>query len=92
MKYLTLITSQVLVPSTHSVSLLYVLLAHVQAMGGLTYDTDLWHHVQKLVSGFDPIQIRYATSEFRRLLEAVADGALAAKKVSGVTLTSYMSS
>ena len=41
--------------------------------------------------GFDPFQVRYAGNEFKRLLEAVAEGAEAAKNVSSNVLYCHAS-
>lgn len=72
--------SQLLDPSVNSLSYLHVLLAQIQAQtekprsfrSGPTIShpgSSLWKRTVRLLEKFDPIQIRYAGAEWRKLLE-----------------------
>ncbi|KAL3442119.1 hypothetical protein BJX65DRAFT_321683 [Aspergillus insuetus] len=80
---------QVLSPSTHSLSFLYLLRFHIQQAqkrtkrdipdvlqpGGI-----LWKWAVRFLRSFDPIQIRYSIHEWRQLVEVVASAALTSSK------------
>ena len=66
----------------HTLPYLYTLLASIHAQNGVQPSDPLWFRVQDFLFSFDPFQVRYAGHEFRRLLEAIAEGAEAAKNVS----------
>ncbi|KAL2783015.1 signalosome subunit 3 [Aspergillus keveii] len=80
---------QVLSPSTHSLSFLYLLRFHIQQAqkrtkrdipdvlqpGGI-----LWKWAVRFLRSFDPIQIRYSIHEWRQLVEVVASAALTTSK------------
>lgn len=72
--------AQLLDPSVNSLSYLHVLLAQIQAQtekprsfrSGPTISrsgSSLWKRTVRLLEKFDPIQIRYAGAEWRKLLE-----------------------
>jgi COP9 signalosome complex subunit 3 len=83
------IMPQVLSPSTHSLSFLYLLRFHIQQAqkrtkrdipdvlqpGGI-----LWKWAVRFLRSFDPIQIRYSIHEWRQLVEVVASAALTSSK------------
>lgn len=76
-------TPQILDPAINTLPYLYVLLAHISAgkqkspnVGG-----PLWLKATAFLERFDPVQVRYVGTEFRRLITSVRDAALAGNKV-----------
>ena len=62
-------------PSINSIPYLYTLLAYVQAPNELMPGSRIWENASKFLHSFDPIQIRYAGHEWRRLMDDFARGA-----------------
>jgi COP9 signalosome complex subunit 3 len=80
---------QVLSPSTHSLSFLYLLRFHIQQAQKRTKRDipdvlqpggNLWKWAVRFLRSFDPIQIRYSLHEWRQLVEIVASAALTSSK------------
>ncbi|GIJ88422.1 hypothetical protein Asppvi_007346 [Aspergillus pseudoviridinutans] len=72
-------------PSLHSVAYLFVFHARVKVLGErLPKDVQpgghLWKRAIEFLRVFDPIQVRYAGQEWRRLIELVANAAQASSK------------
>ncbi|GFG13952.1 conserved hypothetical protein [Aspergillus udagawae] len=72
-------------PSLHSVAYLFVFHARVKVLGErLPKDVQpgghLWKRAIEFLNVFDPIQVRYAGQEWRRLIELVANAAQASSK------------
>ena len=62
-------------PITKHNPYLQALLAHIGALKGLSPVDPLWQLMEDFIKRFDPVQIRYAGFEFRRLLDAAWRGA-----------------
>ncbi|KAL8912898.1 MAG: hypothetical protein Q9171_002192 [Xanthocarpia ochracea] len=73
---------EILDPSINTLPFLYVLLAHLSAgkRKATTIGSPLWFKALIFLDRFDPVQIRYVGTEFRRLVVCVKDMALAGKK------------
>ncbi|KZF20120.1 hypothetical protein L228DRAFT_263417 [Xylona heveae TC161] len=78
----------VFVPSRHTIPYLYTLLAHIHAVAlspedsarpGVSLvlpDWKLWPKIVEFLEQFDPIQVRYAGLEWRRVLETATNTAI----------------
>lgn len=78
---LTALVLQVLDPSINTLPYLYTLHAQIQdaatkktattKYGALAPESPLWSKIKSFIEQFDPVQIRYGGSEFRRLVEII---------------------
>ncbi|KAL8901998.1 MAG: hypothetical protein Q9207_004923 [Kuettlingeria erythrocarpa] len=73
----------ILHPSINTLPYLYVLLAHINAgkQNSLTVGGSLWLKATAFLERFDPVQVRYVGTEFRRLVTSVRDAALAGNRL-----------
>ena len=65
----------VLDPSINTLPYLYALLAHIGTSNSIPPGERLWGKMLDFVSRFDPVQVRYAGHEWRRLLDATVKSA-----------------
>ncbi|KAL8765421.1 MAG: hypothetical protein Q9209_007489 [Squamulea sp. 1 TL-2023] len=72
----------ILDPSINTLPFLYVLLANLGAgkQKATTVGNPLWLKSVEFLHRFDPVQVRYVGTEFRRLIMYVKDIALAGRK------------
>ncbi|KAL8950474.1 MAG: hypothetical protein Q9222_003489 [Ikaeria aurantiellina] len=68
-------------PSINSLPFLYTLLAHFNAgkQKGIPVGGPLWSKALEFFERFDPVQIRYVGTEFRRLIIVIRDLAVSAR-------------
>ena len=64
----------VLDPSINTLPYLYALLANTGASNSISPSDRLWGKMLHFMTSFDPVQVRYAGHEWRRLIESIIKG------------------